>query len=37
MGLLFILGGNDFSFMMSAAHARAQQLRGKRIGPPPGE
>ena len=25
---LFILGGNDFSFMMSAG-ARAKQLRGK--------
>jgi 4-hydroxy-2-oxoheptanedioate aldolase len=29
MGMLMVLGGNDFSFMMSAALARAKQLRGK--------
>jgi 2-keto-3-deoxy-L-rhamnonate aldolase RhmA len=29
MGLRFILGGNDFSFMMSAARQRAELLRGK--------
>ncbi len=29
MGLRFILGGNDFSFMMSAAHQRAELLRGE--------
>jgi 2-keto-3-deoxy-L-rhamnonate aldolase RhmA len=30
LGLRFILGGNDFSFMMSAARQRAEQLRSKR-------
>ena len=29
MGLRFILGGNDFSFMMAAARQRAELLRGK--------
>ena len=29
LGLRFILGGNDFSFMMSAARERAEQLRSK--------
>ena len=29
MGLRFILGGNDFSFMMAAARQRADQLRAK--------
>lgn len=29
MGMRFILGGNDFSFMMAAAQHRAEILRGK--------